>query len=158
MSLFYDCLSSCIASFCPRIIPSFLHVCLFYRYEMFATRSTQSSHLPPCQDALRKHIARANYQAGIWRRSLEPQPVIPEPHGHNQGWVLDSNEDLLVDWLSLPSAPECVLEFVSCGCRTGCMLGRCSCHRQSLPCTDVCSCSDVCTNRVIAAPPDDLEE
>eukprot|EP00117_Sycon_ciliatum_P041043 scpid99855/ scgid30081/ len=58
------------------------------RYELFCTRNAQSNQLPPCRDALVKHSARANYQAAIWRRCLEPCPVIPLPHENGHGWCL----------------------------------------------------------------------
>ena len=54
------------------------------RYELFCTKSLQSNQLPPCQDALRKHIARANYQAAVWRCSLSAAPEVPEPQGNGK--------------------------------------------------------------------------
>ena len=111
------------------------------RYQMFCSRSTQSSSLPPCQDALRKHAARANYQASIWHRALEASADVPPPHSPGQGWTIDSGGGLEVDWLSLAPAPLSLMEFVSCGCTTGCKHGHCSCRRQHLNCTDACKCS-----------------
>lgn len=38
------------------------------RYELFCAKNgeVESHQLPPCQDCLRKHVLRANYQAGLW--------------------------------------------------------------------------------------------
>ena len=42
------------------------------RYQLFCAKrgEVNSAHLPPCMDCLHMHAQRANYQAGIWRRSL----------------------------------------------------------------------------------------
>ena len=40
------------------------------------------SLLPPCQQALRMHIMRANYQAHIWKQAHIGHPDIPNPSGH----------------------------------------------------------------------------
>ena len=45
----------------------------------------ESDQLPPCADCLYKHACRANYQTGIWRRSLENCPEIPSPV--RLGWI-----------------------------------------------------------------------
>ena len=39
------------------------------RHEMFLSKrgEVDSSTLPPCEDSLKQHIQRANYQAGVWR-------------------------------------------------------------------------------------------
>ena len=62
-------------------------VCLLYRsgtlieevnklrYQLFVTRATRSDQMPPTQDALRQHVLRANYQAGVWQRALEREPA-----------------------------------------------------------------------------------
>ena len=40
-----------------------------------------SEKLPPYFDSLKQHIKQANYQAAVWRRSLECNPIIPDPGG-----------------------------------------------------------------------------
>ena len=63
------------------------------------------SLLPPCQQALRKHILRANYQALIWRKADIAYPDIPHPSGH--GWNL--SEDILsIDWCEVPVPQQLV--------------------------------------------------
>ncbi|KAK3741541.1 hypothetical protein QZH41_002925 [Actinostola sp. cb2023] len=59
------------------------------RYQLFRTKKgdVESGQIPPCRDCLYLHALRANYQAGIWQRSLESNPVVPSPVGH--GWFAD---------------------------------------------------------------------
>ena len=67
--------------------------------------------LPPNKDSLEKHLLRANYQAGIHHRRLEPNPIILPPQSH--GWTTD--EDVLwVKWMDLLPAPNSVLELANC--------------------------------------------
>ena len=75
------------------------------------------------QDCQAKHALRVNYQAAIWRRSLQACPEIPNPKGH--GWELESDHDqqfLTIDWMTGSPAPEAVLELMSCKCSSGCKL------------------------------------
>ena len=46
------------------------------RYRLFCAKKgdLDSNQLPPCVDTLRKHCERANFQAAIWRRSLQSHP------------------------------------------------------------------------------------
>ena len=49
------------------------------RYQMFCAKKgdIESGQLPPCEDTLMQHTLCANYQAAIWRHSLENSPDIP---------------------------------------------------------------------------------
>jgi len=69
------------------------------QYRLFYTKKgdLDSNQLPPCVDTLRKHCDRANYQAAIWRRSLQSCWHIPSPVGH--GWKLEEGR-LIVNWMS----------------------------------------------------------
>ena len=63
------------------------------------------SLLPSCQQALRKHILHANYQALIWRKADIAYPDIHHPSGH--GWNL--SEDILsIDWCEVPVPQQLV--------------------------------------------------
>jgi len=46
------------------------------RYQIFCAKrgEVESSQLPPCKDCLYMQALRANYQAAVWRRSLQAQP------------------------------------------------------------------------------------
>ena len=86
-----------------------------------------------------------------WRLRQIPPP--PPPQHPGQGWMVDSNGDLEIYWLSLVPAPASLLEFVRCSCTTGCKQERCSYRRQHLSCTDACKCSrsgEECTNQPAA--------
>uniref|UniRef100_UPI00358E9E4F uncharacterized protein n=1 Tax=Myxine glutinosa TaxID=7769 RepID=UPI00358E9E4F len=117
------------------------------RYNMFRLARTSEITMPPNQDALRQHIKRANYQAGIYKRSLQPIPDIPDPDGY--GWMME--EELAMDWMTLPPAPDSVMELANC---TGtCKKTRCSnettctCLQNNIPCTDLCKCGrNDCSN------------
>ncbi|KAG0721486.1 hypothetical protein GWK47_046378 [Chionoecetes opilio] len=52
----------------------------------------------PCEDCLFISIAlRANYQAAIWRGSLQSQPFVPNPT--DCGWMTDEDGKLAVNWM-----------------------------------------------------------
>ena len=130
-------------------------VCLLYgsktftdvnllRYDMFATKATESEYLPPTKDALRQHVIRSNYQAGIWLRSLQSKPQLPG--ADENGWY-ETGDGLAVQWMMQRPAPDELLVLSQCHCKRGCASGRCSCVRAGLPCTDACSCGEVCQNQ-----------
>lgn len=54
------------------------------RYQIFRSRqgAVELTQLPPCEDCLRQHSLRANYQTAIWKRCLEIFPEVPEPEDH----------------------------------------------------------------------------
>ncbi|XP_034023427.1 odorant receptor 131-2-like [Thalassophryne amazonica] len=110
------------------------------RYALFcAKKGIESWQLPPCSDSLRKHCLRANYQSAIWRRCLENNPEVPSPVEH--GWSRAGQEGdlhLSVDWISVPTGPQAVLEFLSCPCRRDCVTQSCQCVANNLACTDLC--------------------
>ena len=113
------------------------------RYQMFASKQTQSHCLPPCQDALKQHTMRANYQAAVWQFALVANPEVPSPEG--RGWIIKEGHTELY-WMSLPPAPAALLESVMCACTGDCSTGHCTCNRNSLSCTDACQCSEQCKN------------
>lgn len=113
------------------------------RYLLFCSKKQQSHNLPPCQDALEKHTQRANFQAAIWHRALEADPRVPSPDGY--GWTI-TDDVIRIDWMSLPPAPEALLDMIVCGCTGFCSTGHCSCNRNGLSCTDACLCGDNCNN------------
>lgn len=128
-------------------------VCLLYgdkistnvddcRYILFKSGKCSDDALPPNCDSLLKHIERANLQAAAWNRCLSPQLQLPPAPGN--GWRL-SDGQLEIIWMTRPSAPDSLLEYVQCKCKTGCKTQRCSCLKAGLRCTDFCGCAD-CQN------------
>lgn len=64
-----------------------------------------------------------------------PDMVLPDQHGR-----LLKNVSLNVKCISQPAIPPSVTEFIKCGCKTGCSGKRCTCFRNKLQCTRLCSC------------------
>ncbi|KAK3750403.1 hypothetical protein QZH41_005565 [Actinostola sp. cb2023] len=120
------------------------------RYMLFCAKKgdIDSHQLPPCSDCLQKHCQRANYQTRLWRQCLVACPDVPSPVG--LGWCQESDQDgtsrLTVDWMDGDPAPSAVLQLLSCKCKRSCQPSNCSCIRNGLKCTDMCSLQD-CQNR-----------
>ena len=111
------------------------------RYQLFCAKSgdIESHQLPPCHDCLRKHTQWANYQPGLWRRSLSNNAQALNPTGN--GWTLetvDSNDILAIDWMHVQLAPDAVLELLACSCPKECIIESCACLINNLKCTDMC--------------------
>ena len=81
-------------------------------------------------------------KALAWNRCLSAQLQLPPAAGN--GWKLTDGQLELV-WMTRPSAPESILEHVSCKCQTRCKTKRCSCLKSDLRCTDLCGCKE-CNN------------
>lgn len=108
------------------------------RYNRFCVQASSEQALPPTKDALTEHFKRANYQAAIHRRALDPFINAPSPDGF--GWIVKDG-DLIISWMTKDPAPQQILGSLHCGCKTGtCTGGRCSCHKADLACTDLCKC------------------
>ena len=116
-----------------------LHYCLL------CTRKgeLESHQPPPCQDTLRKHCERANYQSAIWHMSLQSSPQIPLPMG--SGLCLKDGK-LNIDWMSGEAASKAVFELLSCQCKRVCQLPSCTCLANRLYWTDMCQLQE-CTNQ-----------
>ena len=125
------------------------------RYEIFRLKKgvVQSGQLPPCEDVLRLQAMRANYQAAIWRRCLEPYPIVPSPDEH--GWKITANS-IEIQWMSGPPAPEAILEFLSCKCKRACKAPRCQCVNNNLRCTAACKLQN-CNNAPAIQSLDDTD-
>ena len=68
------------------------------RYQMFRSRrgEMESAQLPPCEDTLKQHTRRANYQAAIWRRSLVNSSETPNP-SQRYGWTTSEDGSLVIN-------------------------------------------------------------
>ena len=71
--------------------------------------------------------------------------VINAPDPAEHGWVIDNGE-IKHKWMSIDAAPEELLQFVNCGCKTGCESNRCGCKRANLHCSELCR-GENCNNR-----------
>src|SRR4029434_9029421 len=80
--------------------------------------------------------------------SAQEEPgVLPRHSSSNQSWLEDGCD---VDWMSLPPAPEAILELVHCSCKKqkNCVRGKCTCKVYELPCTNLCKCTH-CDNNIL---------
>ena len=80
---------------------------------------------------------RAKYYSLISIQALAAKAGSHCPDGH--GWHVAKGQW----WTVQQPAPSELLEFVPCGCYTGCKRVRYSCLRASLPCTGLCHCKPV---------------
>ena len=106
------------------------------RYRLFCAKkgNIDSTQLPPHADCLLKHASRENFQAVIWKRSLQHCPLTPTPSG--SGWR-EGGDNFAIDWMSGDPAPTAVLELLSCSCARSCQLPTYCCLENGLKCTDV---------------------
>ena len=58
------------------------------RVSIFKTTGKFDHTLPPSLDALHMHAKRANYQAAVWRLTLQANIAAPLPTHH--GWKLEN--------------------------------------------------------------------
>ena len=101
-------------------------------YQMFRSRrgEMESAQLPPCEDTLKQHTRRSNYQAAIWRRSLVNSPETPNPsQGH--GWMPSEDGSLVINWMAGSPAPQVVLSLLSCKCARACRPNDCTCSNMA---------------------------
>ncbi|KAK5645586.1 hypothetical protein RI129_006886 [Pyrocoelia pectoralis] len=101
------------------------------RYNLFRSKrgKIDSSQLPPCENVLRLHAKRANYQAFVWRQCLVP--IVQEISLQDHGWTTDEEGNISITWMTVKSTPEAVLNKMSCKCKRKCFLcsiRKCSCH------------------------------
>lgn len=63
------------------------------------------------------------------------EPDIPSPVAH--GWRI-KGDNIAVNWMTLPPAPDCVLELVHCSCKKRpCAKAKCTCRQHQLLCVFV---------------------
>ena len=124
------------------------------RYHLFCAKKggIESHQLPPCNDCFRKHVQRANYQAAIWKRSLQRHPMTPSPVGKGWKWDDQDGTTLAVDWMSGQPAPQALLDLLACNCSRSCKLPSCGC--SGLKCTDMCKLA-TCDNQPLSVESDD---
>ena len=124
------------------------------RFNLFSIGQFAENTMPCTKDVLLLHSTRASYQACIWKRSL--QPIIAPPVITDFGWEInEGNVD--IKWMTMPTAPDGILENANCGCKSGCSTRRCACRKAELKCTGLCSCCD-CRNSGVEVEDDDDTE
>ena len=66
------------------------------------------TNMPPNFDGV-------NFQAMIYKLSLTQKQDLPSSKDH--GWKFDDDDVNLIDWMSLPSAPDSINELAYCTCK-----------------------------------------
>lgn len=115
------------------------------RYELFCSSTPEERSLPPNRDCLMQHAKRASYQTKIWRSATEAITNCPSPDNH--GWDVTAADGLQIRWMDGEPAPAGVLKDSSCSCKKGCGSAMCSCKAGNMKCSDLCRCTDACTNK-----------
>lgn len=114
------------------------------RKALFSKKGKSLDMLPPTLAALREHTKRTALQAGhCWGQCLVIRPQLPNPE--EWGWMMTC-DGWQPFWTSLPDVTKSCRELVRCGCQKGCQ-ARCSCFKVNLTCSELCTCSDKCTNK-----------
>ena len=109
--------------------------------DVLPKKKQKSEFLSPTTDSLHHHIERCNYQALIWKRSMEAVQALPTPS--SLGWDLHG-ENLEVLYMSREPAPKGLLELTVCKCKkSGCKRSDlCPCRANEMCCTS----GDECDN------------
>lgn len=114
------------------------------RKYLFTQKNRSIDNIPPTSAALRQHIKRAVYQAGIcWSQMTVLAPRLQSPS--DWGWIKTDGR-WNVHWTDLPQASKACRQLVRCGCSSsiGCKT-RCTCIKAALQCTALCKCAGLCT-------------
>ena len=80
------------------------------------TKQFDTAFIPPAYVSFVKHIKRVNYQVGIWKRSHENFPCIPNPTD-DQGWIVHAtseNSILLPNWFDGDMLPQTIINGLPC--------------------------------------------
>ena len=112
------------------------------RWYLFRSKLKEAESLPPSHGAFLPHILRSDYVTMRDKSYTVIKPTLPPME--KCGWMKQGDKYLAVQSFLLP-APKAVVEFIQCSCKVQCS-GRCSCHKERLPCTPLCKCYDQCTN------------
>ena len=100
----------------------------------------------PSNDALRYHWLRSCFVFRMWGQTLEQNMVIPDMKKY--GWEVGL-ENVSVIWDSKKNLAKIKSKMSfdtnGCGCKSGCLTGRCACKKNGGFCTAGCKCID-CKN------------
>ena len=115
------------------------------RKALFSKKSKSLDLISLTLAALYEHTKRAAIQAGhYWvDQCLVVRPQLPSLE--EWGWVMTS-DGWQPFWTTVPNVTKCCRELVRCGCSKGSQ-GRCSFFKVNLTCSELCKCSDKCTNK-----------
>ena len=104
-----------------------------FKQMMVQSNSVRVASLPPSTNASGLHAMRVHLQVAEWQfRTLDPL---------NWGWEHDSDQGFRPIPTQLPPAPENVLKYIRCKCKSvknQCGTNLCSCRKNGMKCVDVC--------------------
>ena len=109
--------------------------------DMAAKEVIDPAKLPPTLGALTQHIFRAYYQCTVWKKLNES---VLDPS--EWGWM--EVEALYTPVKTADNmAPEDILKFIHCKCKSNCISRACSCRKNGLKCVLACTnCRGECEN------------
>jgi hypothetical protein len=112
------------------------------RWFLYSNKGCKAEELPPTLGAFKQHVMRANYVAHLWSRSTKNITTL---NPIEYGWSLDSAGNYKAIMTTENPAPIAIIELIKCGCKKGCV-GRCSCVKNEINCSELCACNAECTN------------
>ena len=117
-------------------------------------RRPQREKLPPTERASHFHSLRVHYQAVVWKE-LDMSVLDPL----HWGWTVVDGK-LSPVMTDIPAAPEELLKFIRCKCKTNCESRLCTCRANGLQCVSACAhCNGSdCSNASKALPAEDLDK
>ena len=118
------------------------------RLDMIIYNGKSWDSIPPSSDALYFKSLRATYQAGhVWGNMLKKE--IPDSSPLSWGWCIDSNNQLSVQYTSLPVISRSLTPLHLRSCKQlarGQCVTSCSCAKSGNRCSKLCKCNAVCGN------------
>ena len=119
------------------------------RWMIFREKQQEGEKLPPTRSALKPAIQRAHFQSIVWFRDVISHQNLPPFVEY--GWSIDEHGLASPITMTLPPAPDAIIELVKYGCvQSKCENARCKCVRSGLECTELCGCwnedDDNCKN------------
>lgn len=131
---------------CSRYCPKGVYIASipYLRWHLFCKQLAESNKLPPTLGALEEHINCVRLQSRVWCQAtlMQQQPFEPLTFGYYK----DTGGQILPVTTKILPAPQAIIELVRCQCKTNCSTQRCSCRKNDLTCTELCSCDTECAN------------
>lgn len=110
--------------------------------ERIWSRIKYEEEMIPSDGALARHWQRSSWVLSIWKQATSHHMIYPPLNGN--GWKQPDHATLEIDWdsddhLSLVRTRVALLQK-GCGCKTGCLTGRCKCKKSKVFCGPGCKC------------------
>ena len=120
------------------------------RLDLIIFKGKYWDSISPSSDALYLKSLRATFQAGhVWGNMLKKE--IPDSSPVSWGWCIDPNNQLAVQYTSLPVISRSLTPLHLCSCKSlarGQCVTSCSCFKSGNRCSKLCGCNAVCGNPI----------